>query len=113
MQLLVLVLNKVECLPKIMRRFFESGIHGSTIIDSLGMLQYLGHETVEPPPIFGSLRKYINPSHDPNKTVFVLLKEEQVETARKIINEVTGGLDKPNVGILFVLPTVLTEGAGN
>ncbi len=113
MQLLVLVLNKVECLPKIMRRFFESGIHGSTIIDSIGMLQYLGHETVEPPPIFGSLRKYINPSHDPNKTVFVLLREDQIETARNIINEVTGGLDKPNVGILFVLPTVFTEGAGN
>lgn len=110
MQLFVLILNKTECLPKLLGEFLSAGIKGATIYDSMGEVQYIGHETVEPPPIFGSLRKFINPDHEQNKTVLVILRDEQVEAARAIVNKVTGGLDKPGTGIIFTVPVSFIEG---
>jgi nitrogen regulatory protein PII len=110
MQLFVLILNKTECLPKFLGEFLSAGIKGATIYDSMGEVQYIGHETVEPPPIFGSLRKFINPDHEQNKTVLVILRDEQVEAARAIVNKVTGGLDKPGTGIIFTVPVSFVEG---
>ncbi len=110
MQLFVLILNKTECLPKLLGEFLSAGIKGATIYDSMGEVQYIGHETVEPPPIFGSLRKFINPDHEQNKTVLVILHDEQVEAARAIVNNVTGGLDKPGTGIIFTVPVSFVEG---
>ncbi|CCZ20621.1 putative uncharacterized protein [Candidatus Apopatosoma intestinale] len=110
MQLFVLILNKTECLPKLLGEFLSAGIKGATIYDSMGEVQYIGHETVEPPPIFGSLRKFINPDHEQNKTVLVILRDEQVEAARAIVNKVTGGLDKPGTGIIFTVPVSFVEG---
>lgn len=110
MQLFVLILNKTECLPKLLGEFLSAGIKGATIYDSMGEVQYIGHETVEPPPIFGSLRKFINPDHEQNKTVLVILRDEQVEAARAIVNKVTGGLNKPGTGIIFTVPVSFVEG---
>ena len=110
MQLFVLILNKTECLPKLLGEFLSAGIKGATIYESMGEVQYIGHETVEPPPIFGSLRKFINPDHEQNKTVLVILRDEQVEAARAIVNKVTGGLDKPGTGIIFTVPVSFVEG---
>ena len=110
MQLFVLILNKTECLPKLLGEFLSAGIKGATIYDSMGEVQYIGHETVEPPPIFGSLRKFINPDHEQNKSVLVILRDEQVEAARAIVNKVTGGLDKPGTGIIFTVPVSFVEG---
>ena len=110
MQLFVLILNTTECLPKLLGEFLSAGIKGATIYDSMGEVQYICHETVEPPPIFGSLRKFINPDHEQNKTVLVILRDEQVEAARAIVNKVTGGLDKPGTGIIFTVPVSFVEG---
>ena len=110
MQLFVLILNKTECLPKLLGEFLSAGIKGATIYDSMGEVQYIGHETVETPPIFGSLRKFINPDHEQNKTVLVILRDEQVEAARAIVNKVTGGLDKPGTGIIFTVPVSFVDG---
>lgn len=110
MQLFVLILNKTECLPGIVSGFLAGGIKDATIYDSMGMLQYIGHDTADPPPIFGSLRQYLNPDHENNKTVFAILRDEQVDVAINIINKETGGLEKPGVGITFTLPVSRTEG---
>lgn len=110
MQLLVLILNKTECLTRILDDFLDYGISGATIYDSTGMLQYIGHSTVEPPPIFGSLRRYLNPDCENNKTVIALVREEQVDGAVKIINSATGGISQPNVAIVFTVPVLRAEG---
>lgn len=112
MQLLVMILNKTECLTRILDEFLSFGISGATIYDSTGMLQYIGHSTVEPPPIFGSLRRYLNPDCENNKTVIALVRDEQVDGAIDIINRETGGIAKPNVAVVFTLPVLRTEGIG-
>ena len=108
MKLLVIVLNKVECLDKLLTTFGKQHIPGATILDSKGMAQELGeHDELR---FLGSLRLLMNPAHKENKTIFMVISEEKVAAVSKIVNEVTGGLDHPDTGILFTLPIDYVEG---
>lgn len=109
MQLLVLVLNKVEVLEDLMTQMASGGISGATILSSTGMATALMHSEEEV-PMFGILRKVFNPDRVESKTIFTVLKDEQIDTAKEIINRVTGGLENPNTGILFTLPINSVEG---
>lgn len=110
MQVLFLVLNKVECLEELLMRLSDAGVRGGTIIDSTGMARALGdHEDWH---ILGTLRQMLDPAREESKTLFFVLKEEQVTEVRAIINDVVGGLSKPDTGILFGLPLSFVEGIG-
>ena len=108
MRLLVIILNKTECLEELLEAFTENNISGATIIDSKGMLQELyEHDEFK---FIGSLRSLFNPEHTENKTILMVTKEERVKEISKITNDITGGLDKPDTGILFTLPIDYLEG---
>ena len=108
MKCLIIILNKVECLEKLLTRFGKHHIPGATILDSKGMAQSLeGHDELR---FMASLRLLMNPAHKENKTILMVLPEEKVATVSRIVNEVTGGLDKPDTGILFTLPVDHVEG---
>ena len=103
MQLLVIVLNKLECLDKLLTALEEEHIPGATILDSRGMAQQLeGHDELR---FLGSLRMLMNPAHKENKMSFM-------RTGSRVVNEVTGGLDQPDSGILFTVPISYVEGLG-
>ena len=40
----------------------------------------------------------------------MVLRDEQVDLAKNIVNKVTGGLDAPDSGIMFALPLTMVEG---
>lgn len=114
MQLLILILHNTRYMDKILARMLEEGIRGGSLLDCEGVLQAMSHNSVEPPPIFGSLRQYLNPERgEMNKVLLSALTDEQVKTAKKIIHEVTGGLDKANTGILITVPILTVEGLAN
>lgn len=94
MQLLVIVLNKLECLDKLLTALEEEHIPGATILDSRGMAQQLeAHDELR---FLGSLRMLMNPAHKENKMIFMVLDGEKVRTVSRVVNEVTGGLDQPD-----------------
>ena len=71
----------------------------------------ISSETIHPPPVFGSLREYLNPeSAAKNKLLLCAMEDEKVAVAKQIANEVTGGLSKPNTGVMFCLPLLSHEG---
>ena len=108
MKLLVIVLNKVECLDKLLTSFGKNHIPGATILDSRGMAQELGeHDELR---FLGSLRLLMNPAHKENKTIFMVVPDDKVDTVSGIVNKVTGGLNKPDTGILFTVPIHRVEG---
>ncbi|MDR0889816.1 MAG: hypothetical protein LBM28_04105 [Oscillospiraceae bacterium] len=110
MQLLVLVLNKTECLEKILTTLGKQKIPGATILDSTGMAQELeAHDELR---FLGSLRLLVNPAHKSNKTIFMVVDEVNVPVISRIVNGITGGLDKPDTGILFTVPIDYVEGLG-
>jgi hypothetical protein len=57
-----------------------------------------------------SLRMLLDPGHKESRTIFMVIKEEQIPTISEIVNDVTGGLDQPDSGIIFTVPVGYTEG---
>lgn len=111
MQLLILILHNTRYMDEILAKMLAAGIRGGTLFDCEGVLQAMGHTSVEPPPIFGSLRQYLNPERgEMNKALLSALSDNQVETVKEIVREVTGGLDKANSGILMTVPILTIEG---
>ena len=111
MNLLAFVTNKVELVPKIMKEFMQQGLPGASVIDCGGMLREVSKTSmIEPPPIFGSMRRFLNSENEPGKLIFTVINDEEVEIAKNAIHKFSGGLDKPNHGVLFVMPVSYTEG---
>lgn len=106
--MLVIVLNKTECLENILERLEESGITGATVLDSKGMAQSLCEYNEL--HIIASLRHLLDPERKENKTIFMVISEDVVSKVSRIVNEATGGLDKPDTGIMFAVPVSYVEG---
>lgn len=108
MKLVVFILNRLDKLEELLCKFSESKISGATIIESTGMAQAL--YSMEDGAFLGSLRFFLDPNKEENRTIFMVLKEEQVAVAKQAIREVVGDLSEPNTGILFTLPIEEVEG---
>ena len=108
MQVFVFVLNRTEHLESLLQAFSDHGLRGATVLDSKGMARIL--HTEDEMPIFYGLRAILEPERRSSKTIFMVLKDEQVDIARKVVNAVTGGLDVPDSGIMFALPLTMVEG---
>lgn len=104
---LIVVLNRVDKLDSILRTLVRNGITGGTILESTGM----NHAVVQNDDDvshFGALRRYLNPRRADSKTMFFVGTEKEILKIKKIILEVLGDLDEPDVGFMFEVPT---EGA--
>ena len=108
MQVFVFVLNRTEHLEHLLQEFSDHGLRGATVLDSKGMARILHSE--DELPVFYGLRAILEPERRSSKTIFCVMQDEQVETARQIVNSVTGGLDAPDSGIMFALPLTFVEG---
>ena len=102
MKLVVIVLNKTECLEALLEEFAKRKLQGATILESRGMMQELSDEP-EMEFMF-SLRHILNPRNKENRTIFMAASETKVPVIVDAVNRVTGGLDKGDTGILFTLP---------
>ena len=102
MKLLVFVLDKVENLEPVLNKFEHIGIKGATILESKGMARAL--ESYFDGSFLGSLRAVMEPDREDNRTVFAVLKEEDVPRALAAIEEVNGSFDEPGTGVAFSLP---------
>jgi len=87
----------------------ENGIHGATILCSTGMVRELSKSN-EDFPIFGTLRHLINPDRKESKTIFMVLKDEQIDVAKKIVRQVVGDISQPDTAVMFTLPVWSAEG---
>lgn len=110
MQVLVLVLSKYEKLDQFLMALDQTDIKGATVINSTGMAKALSRES---DTLLGSLRSYLTPEREDNRTVFIVACEEKINRAKGVVHEVFGSLNHPDTGIMFVLPTIYTEGILN
>lgn len=111
MQLLILILKKVELIDEIIKQLAESGVKGGTIIEGSGMAKALIN--MEDLPIFGMLRHLlVDEEKVVCKLMMFVLKDEQVMTTRGTIKMVIGDLNIPNTGIMFSIPLTFVEGLG-
>ena len=108
MKLMVFVLNKIDVLNFLLEDFADAGIKGATIINSTGMAKTLSR--LDNSFIGNSLKSLFEIDSDDNRTILAVIKDDQLETVRKVIKDVVGELSKPNAGILFTVPIDFVEG---
>ena len=82
MQLLVIVLNKLECLDKLLTALEEEHIPGATILDSRGMAQQLEAQRDDISLLFS--RQYGLPPEEGVRAAFALMSELSEESLQKL-----------------------------
>lgn len=112
MLLQVFVLNQVDRLPRLLSGFMAAGVTGTTVLDCKGGLQVMGQsgDLDDAPPIFGSLRKFLNPGPAEGRLLLTVLDESKLDASRQVIREVVGDITRPGTGIYFTIPITNVEG---
>ncbi|MBQ7455110.1 MAG: hypothetical protein IJS53_01595 [Clostridia bacterium] len=111
MKLLIYITNNVEHVYPILSTMMEHGM-SATVVDSEGMLSAISQVSSEPPPMFGALRAFLNPTQSHGKMLFAALRDEEVKDAIRIIHAVAGDLHEANRGVLFTVPIDYSELTG-
>ena len=108
---MVFITKQTDRIEAILSALLAENISGATVIDCQGMLKSINEASIEPPPIFGSLRHFINPGNESSKMIWIVPRDaERLARVREIIHAEAGSLDLPNSGILFELPIDNVEG---
>jgi len=101
MELLVIVLNKVDLLNDLLSVLVEAGITRATVLDSEGMGHHLAYEV----PIFAGLRKMLGETGAHNKTILALIKDKKsVAELERLLKEVKIDFTQSGTGIMFTVP---------
>ena len=107
MKLMVFILNRNDVLDKLLEGFSAAGIRGATIIESAGLAVTLSRMGSN---IFSASLKALLSAEENNHTIISVIKDSQLEIARKVIYHTVGDLSKPNTGVLCTMPLDFVEG---
>lgn len=88
MKLLVIILNKTDVLDYLLEGLSAAGIKGATIIESSGMAMTLSR--LDSSFLSASIRGLFSGDED-NRTILSVIKNNQLDTARKIVYNTVGG----------------------
>lgn len=106
MKLIIIILNKVELLEDLLSEFLEIGISGATVIDSTGMGRILTTQV----PIFAGLRDAFPGSCPVNKTIFVVIQDDQLTDLELVLEDVCGSFEEQGTGIYLCVPLDFVKG---
>jgi len=112
-QMLLVVLNRVEKLNPLLDALMERGLGGATVLKSNGMVKILA-KNIEQYPILGSLRHMLNDGEErkDSRTVFMALPDERIEAAKETVRTIVGDMTQPDTAIMITLPILSAEGVG-
>lgn len=111
-ELVVLVLDTDEHISGVLEAWLAAGVTGVTSIDSSGLGHHLAeHATDAELPLIPSLARLLRPREDPSRTLFSVVPDGfDVDGLIAATEAVTGPLDAPDSGILFVVPVSRARG---
>ncbi len=107
MKLMIFILNKNDVLDKLLEGFSAAGLKGATIIESTGLAVALSRMGSN---IFSASIKALLNTEENNHTIISIIKDNQLDTARKVIYRTVGDLSAPNTGVLCTVPLDFVEG---
>ncbi len=106
---LVYILNEDRYLTEVLEALLEIGVPGASILDSVGMLQFLSQEI----PIFAGFRSILKGSKPYNKIILSVIRDQELlQQALATIDLTVGGIENGKRGILFTLPVEHLIGPG-
>ncbi len=108
MKLMVLILNKTDALDSLLEGMSAAGLGGATIIESSGLATTLSR--LDSSFISASIRAILSGAEEDNRTILSVIRNDQLDLARKVVYNTVGDLSTPNTGIMFTLPIDFVEG---
>ena len=108
MKLIVIILNKTDVLDYLLESLSAAGIGGATIIESSGLAMTLSK--LDSSFISASIRGLFSGGEEDNRTILSVIKDNQLDIARKVVYNTVGDLSQPNTGIMFTVPIDFVEG---
>lgn len=109
MKLMVIILNKLDSLEYLLEGLSAAGIGGATIIESSGMAMTLNK--LDSSFLSASIKAmFSSDGNEDNRTIISVIRNDQLEIARKVVYSTVGDLSMPNTGVLFTLPIDFAEG---
>lgn len=111
-ELVVLVLDDPGKAEEVLAAWLAVGVPGVTILDSTGLSYELGkHGLRDDLPLFPSLEDLLRGREEPHRTLFSVVPDGfDVEALAAATEQITGALDEPDTGILFVVPVMRVWG---
>lgn len=109
----VLILTKLDRLHDVIKAWESLGIPGMTMIDTIGMASlrtWVGREDV---PLIPSMRSILESEEltFSHRTIFSVVPDDfDLEKLIEETEKITGPLDEPESGFLFVLPVLMARG---
>jgi CBS domain-containing protein len=106
--ILQIILDDTSFLPDLLQVWREIGVSGTTIIKSVG-----GYRTSSwlSKVGLGAIDKIFDNKEIQRRTLIAIIEEDELlEQAIAEAERVVGGFDRPNSGVLMVLPVTMTKG---
>jgi len=111
MYLILFVLDNPDKLEELLNAWEKTGTGGATVLVSTGMHRLNSGVIRDDLPLMPGLDDFYKRVEDYHRTLFTIVKDDA--TLDKIVTateSVVGDLNRPNTGILVVLPTARVYG---
>lgn len=109
--LVVLIVNNAEDCPPILDAWEQLGVKGVTILDSTGLGHVRRAGLRDDIPLMPSLEDLFKADEVHHRTLFSVVEtQEEIDQMVAAAQEVTGNLDDPHTGFMFVVPVLQAYG---
>ena len=104
-QMIIFVLNDLDKSAELLEAWEAAGARGITCINTTGLGNIRNTAEITDLPFYLSLADILKSKQHHHCTFFTVVDSENLlEKLVQVAQDVTGGLDAPNTGILFTIP---------
>ena len=109
--MILLILDELEQCPSVLDAWDAAGAAGITILESTGLARVRKSAIRDDLPLMPSIESLLRGREEQHRTLFTVVEDEaQVDRIIEATQAITGNLDEPNSGALFVLPVTRAVG---
>lgn len=110
--LIGLVIHDLDKVDDVLHAWLEAGISGLTLLDTSGLSHHVRRAGLRDDlPVFPSVRRMLESIETHNRLLFTIVADDfDLDELIRGTEKVTGSLDSPGTGILFVMPVTRVSG---
>jgi nitrogen regulatory protein P-II 1 len=110
--LIGLVIHDLDKVDEVLHEWLEVGISGLTLLDTSGLSHHVRRAGLRDDlPVFPSVRRMFESTETQNRLLFTIVADDfDLDELIRRTEKVTGSLDSPGTGILFVMPVTRVGG---